>query len=110
MKPHSQLLCRLAYTAFLMGMLAGGLSLGQEIESTEVDGDSLRVRIRAPRIELERINPDGSSTTEAAVSNNAQIVELEIPMDSPTKLFRARVRFGDQDFGSAHLQRPVCCV
>ena len=105
MKPHSQLLCRLAYTAFLMGMLAGGLSLGQEIESTEVDGDSLRVRIRAPRIELERINPDGSSTTEAAVSNNAQIVELEIPMDSPTKLFRARVRFGDQDFGSA--LRPI---
>ena len=105
MKPHSQLLCRLAYTAFLMGVLAGGLSLGQEIESTEVDGDSLRVRIRAPRIELERINPDGSSTTEAAASNNAQIVELEIPMDSPTKLFRTRVRLGDQDFGSA--LRPI---
>jgi hypothetical protein len=105
MKLHSQLLCRLAYTAFLMGMLAGGLALGQEIESTEVDGDSLRIRIRAPRIELERINPDGSSTTEAATANNSQVVELEIPMDSPTKLFRARVRLGDQDFGSA--LRPI---
>ncbi len=105
MKLHSQLLCRLAYSAFLMGMLAGGLSLGQEIESTEVDGDTLRVRIRAPRIELERINPDGSSTAEASSSSNSQIVELEIPMDSPTKLFRARVRLGDQDFGSA--LRPI---
>ncbi|MBQ98260.1 MAG: hypothetical protein CMP30_09725 [Roseibacillus sp.] len=105
MKSHSQLICRLAYSAFLMGMLAGGLSLGQEIESTEVDGDSLRVRIRAPRIELERINPDGSSTAEASSSSNSQIVELEIPMDSPTKLFRARVRLGDQDFGSA--LRPI---
>jgi len=105
MKSHSQLLCRLAYSAFLMGMLAGGLSLGQEIESTEVDGDTLRVRIRAPRIELERINPDGSSTAEASSSSNSQIVELEIPMDSPTKLFRARVRLGDQDFGSA--LRPI---
>ena len=105
MKLHSQLLCRLAYSAFLMGMLAGGLSLGQEIESTEVDGDTLRVRIRAPRIELERINPDGSSTAEASSSSNSQIVELEIPMNSPTKLFRARVRLGDQDFGSA--LRPI---
>ena len=55
MRLHLQLLCRLAYFAFLGGMLAGGLALAQEIESTEVDGDSLRVRIRAPRIELERI-------------------------------------------------------
>ena len=87
MRLHLQLLCRLAYFAFLGGMLAGGLALAQEIESTEVDGDSLRVRIRAPRIELERINLDGTTTTEAAASNNQQVVELEIPMDSPTKLF-----------------------
>ena len=105
MKPHIQRSCCLAYTSFLMGVLAGGLSHGQEIESTEVDGDSLRVRIRAPRIELERLNPDGSSTTEAATSTSSQIVELEIPMDSPTKLFRARLRLGDHDFGST--LRPI---
>ena len=78
MKLHSQLLCRLSYAAFLMGMLAGGLSLGQEIESTEVDGDSLRVRIRAPQIELERINPDGSSTTEAA-SSDLSLIHISEP-------------------------------
>ena len=105
MRLHLQLLCRLAYFAFLGGMLAGGLALAQEIESTEVDGDSLRVRIRAPRIELERINLDGTTTTEAAASNNQRVVELEIPMDSPTKLFRARLRLGDQAFGSP--LRPI---
>ena len=102
MKSTPMLMRRLGYS--LLG-IAGGLALGQEIESTEVDGDSVRVRIRAPRVEIERINPDGTTTTEAAASDNQQIVELEIPMDSPTKLFRARVRLGDQDFGST--LRPI---
>ena len=77
------------------GMLANGESvLSHMLKSLQLCG-----------VEIERINPDGTTTTEAAASDNQQIVELEIPMDSPTKLFRARVRLGDQDFGST--LRPI---
>ena len=85
--------------------LAGSLTFGQEIESTQVHGDSVRVRIRAPQVEIERINPDGTTATEAVTTENQRIIELEIPMDVPTKLFRARVQIGGQEFGSA--VRPI---
>lgn len=85
--------------ASLLG-LTGGLAFGQEIETTQVDGETVRVRIKAPQVELERINPDGTTTTEAASDENQRIIEFDVPMDTPSKLFRARVRLGDQEFGS----------
>ena len=85
--------------ASLLG-LTGGFAFGQEIETTQVDGETVRVRIKAPQVELERINPDGTTTTEAASDENQRIIEFDVPMDTPSKLFRARVRLGDQEFGS----------
>ena len=102
MKPNPHSIHRLGCS--LLG-LAGSLAFGQEIESTQVHGDSVRVRIRAPQVEIERINPDGTTATEAATTENQRIIELEIPMDVPTKLFRARVQIGGQEFGSA--VRPI---
>ena len=61
--------------ASLLG-LTGGLAFGQEIETTQVDGETVRVRIKAPQVELERINPDGTTTTEAASDENQRIIEF----------------------------------
>ncbi|MGJ8725265.1 MAG: hypothetical protein ACSHYB_11965 [Roseibacillus sp.] len=80
--------------------LSSGLAFGQEIESTEISGDSMRVRIKAPQVEIERINPDGTTTTEVTADEQQRIIELDVPMDDPTKLFRAKVKVGDQEFGS----------
>lgn len=102
MKYNTRRIRHLSYS--LLG-LAGGLAFGQEIETTEVDGDTVRVRIRTPQVEIERINPDGTTTTEAVATENQRIIELEIPMDVPTKLFRAKVQLGGQEFGSTI--RPI---
>ena len=96
---------RIHYLGCSLLGLAGGLAFGQEIETTEVDGDTVRVRIRTPHVEIERINPDGTTTTETAATENQRVIELEFPMDVPTKLFRARVQLGDQAFGSSI--RPI---
>ena len=45
------------------------------------------------------------TTTEAVATENQRIIELEIPMDVPTKLSRAKIRLGDQEFGST--LRPI---
>ena len=97
MKSHTRRIYNLGCS--LLG-LAGGLAFGQEIETTQVDGETVRVRIRAPQVELERVNPDGTTTTEAAATENQRIIEFDVPIDAPSKLFRARVRLGDQEFGS----------
>jgi hypothetical protein len=102
MKPNTRRIRHLSYS--LLG-LVGGLAFGQEIETTEVDGDTVRVRIKVPQIEIERINPDGTATTEAVATENQRIIELELPMDVPTKLFRAKVQLGGQEFGSTI--RPI---
>lgn len=80
--------------------LSSSLAFGQEIESTEVDGNNLRVRIVTPQIEIERINPDGSTSIEVAADQGQRTIELDVPIDDPTKLFRAKVSIGEQEFGS----------
>lgn len=72
----------------------------QEIESVEMNGENVRVRVKTPPIEIERINSDGSTTTEVVADEEQRTIDLDVPIDDPTKLFRAKVQIGENEFGS----------
>lgn len=93
MKPH--------YRTLLATLALGtAVAHAQKIESVEVEDGNMKLRVRTPSVEIERMNPDGTFTTESITPPEATTVEIDVPADDPRKIVRARIELDGKDLGS----------
>lgn len=92
-------------THYMSGLLiALSLGIGSasafEIESVDVENGQMKLKVKTPPVEIERMNPDGSFTKETETTAEQNTVDITVPADQPKKLVRARMTVGEEDVSS----------
>lgn len=76
-------------------LLCGGIAPALEIESVDVENGQMKLKIKTPPVEIEKMNPDGSFTKETESTPAQNTLDITVPADAPTKLVRAKVTVGN---------------